>query len=63
MKKIGISTVWQLITSKMIKFYCRYVDATLLLVKSADMPHIHNLFNKSEFDKTVLKMKCHILLI
>ena len=45
----------------MIKYYCRYVGNTLLLVKPADIPYIHNRFSK--FDKnsvsrwTVLKMK------
>ena len=28
----------------MIKFYFRYVDDTLLLVKPANIPHIYNLF-------------------
>ena len=32
----------------MIKFYCRYVPGTPLLVKTADIPHIHYLFNKSD---------------
>ena len=35
----------------MIKFYCRYVDDTFLLVKPVDITHIHNLFNK--FDKNL----------
>ena len=35
----------------MIKFYVQYVDNTLLLVKPADIPHIHNLFNK--YDKNL----------
>ena len=43
--------VQKLTSSGMIKFYCRYVDDTLLLVKPADIPHIHNLFNK--FDKSL----------
>ena len=38
--------VQKLTTSGMIKCYCRYVDDTVLLVKPADIPHIHNLFNK-----------------
>ena len=43
--------VQKLTTSGMIKFYCRYVDNTLLLVKPTDVLHIHNLFNK--FDKNL----------
>ena len=38
--------------SGVIKFYCRYVDDNLLLVKPADIPYIHNLLNK--FDKNLL---------
>ena len=33
----------------MIKFYCKYVYDTFLLVKPADVLHINNLFNN--FDK------------
>ena len=40
-----------LATSGKIKFYCRYVDDTLLLVKPTDISYIHNLFNK--FDKNL----------
>ena len=38
--------VQKLTTSGIIKCYCRYVDDTVLLVKPADIPHIHNLFKK-----------------
>ena len=41
----------KLATSGMIKFCCRYVVDTLLLAKPADIPHMHNLFNK--FDKNL----------
>ena len=41
----------------MIKFYSRFVDDTLLLVKLADVLHINNLFNS--FDKNLrLKVDC-----
>ena len=33
------------------KFCCGYVEDTLFLVKPADIPHMHNLFNK--FDKNL----------
>ena len=39
----------------MIKFYSRYVADAFLLVKPADIPHIHNLFN--EFDKTYVSQR------
>ena len=38
--------VQKLTTSGMIKFYCTYVDDTLLLVKPAEIAHIYNLFKK-----------------
>lgn len=41
----------------MIKLYWRYVDDTILLVKPADIPHIHNLFNK--FDKNLRFLMDH----
>ena len=41
--------VKKLSDSGIIKFYCRYVDDTFLLVKPGDVPYKHNLFNK--FDK------------
>ena len=50
MTELEKTVVQKLTTSGMIKFYSRYVDDALLLVKLADIPHIHNLFNK--FDKT-----------
>lgn len=31
----------------MIKFYCRFIDDTHLLLKVVDIPHIYNLFNKT----------------
>ena len=51
MTELEKTVVQKLTASGMIKFYCRYVDDTLLLVKPADIPHIHNLFNK--FDKNL----------
>ena len=50
MTELEKTVVQKLTTSGMIKFYSRYVDDALLLVKLADIPHIHNLFNK--LDKT-----------
>ena len=41
----------------MIKLYWRYVDDTILLVKPADIPHIHNLLNK--FDKNLRFLMDH----
>ena len=41
----------------MIKLYWRYVDDTILLVEPADIPHIHNLFNK--FDKNLRFLMDH----
>ena len=35
----------------MIRFYCRYIEDTLLLVKPADILHINNSFNN--FDKNL----------
>ena len=64
MTELEKTFVQKLTTSGMIKFYCIYVDDTLLLVKPADILHIHNLFNK--FDKNVLftvdrfENRCHI---
>ena len=52
MTELEKTVVQKLTTSGMIKFYSRYVDDALLLVKLADIPHIHNLFNK--FDKTYI---------
>lgn len=46
MTELEKSVAQKLTTSEMIKFYCRYVDDTLLLVKPADILHIHNLFIK-----------------
>ena len=40
-----------LIESGMIKFYCRYVDDTLLLVKPENIDTIHKIFNT--FDKNI----------
>ena len=64
MRELEKAFVQKLTTSGMIKFYCRYVDDTLLLVKPADILHTHNLFNK--FDKNVrftvdrFENRCHI---
>ena len=49
MTKLENTVVPKLTT--IIKFCCRYVDDTLLLVEPADLPHRHNLFNK--FDKNL----------
>ena len=43
--------VKKLMTSGMIKLYCRYIDDTLLLVIPADIPHTCNQFNK--FDENL----------
>ena len=51
MTELEKTVVQKLTTSGMIKFYCRYVDDTLLLLKPVDIPHMHNLFNK--FDKNL----------
>ena len=51
MTELEKTIVQKLTTSGMIKFYCRYVDDTLLLVEPTDILHIHNLFNK--FDKNL----------
>ena len=51
MTELEKTVVKKLTASGMIKFYCRYVDNTLLLVKPADLPHMHNLINK--FDKNL----------
>ena len=51
MTELEKTVVQKLTTSGMIKFYCRYVDDTFLLVKPVDITHIHNLFNK--FDKNL----------
>ena len=49
MTELEKTVVQKLTTSRMITFYCRYVDDTLLLVKPADILLIHNLSN--EFGK------------
>ena len=51
MTELEKTVVQELTASGMIKFYCRYVHNALLLVKPADILHIHNLFNK--FDKNL----------
>ena len=55
MTELEKTVVQKLTTSGMIKFYSRYVDDAFLLVKPADIPHIHNLFN--EFDKTYVSQR------
>ena len=40
-----------LINDGTIKFYCRYVDDTLIVVKSQDVSRIHKLLNS--FDKNL----------
>ena len=52
MTELEKTVVQKLSASGMIKFYCRYVGDTLLLVKPANISHMHNLFNK--FDKNLL---------
>lgn len=49
MTELEKTVAQKLTTTGMIKLYWRYVDDTLLLLKPADIPHIHILFNK--FDK------------
>ena len=39
MTELEKTVVQKLTTSGMNKFYCRYVDDTFLLVKTADIPH------------------------
>ena len=38
----------KLIEDDIIKFYIRYVDDTLLVIKSADIPYVVNRFNSSD---------------
>ena len=49
MTELEKTVAQKLTTTGMIKLYWRYADDTLLLLKPADIPHIHILFNK--FDK------------
>ena len=51
MTELEKTVVRKLTTSAMIKFYCRYVGDTFLLVEPVDIQHIHNLFHK--FDKNL----------
>ena len=45
MAELEKSCCSNLTISEIIKFYCRYVGVTLLLLKAANIGHIHNLFN------------------
>ena len=45
MTELELRIVQPLIDSGIIKFYCRYVDDTLVLIKSKDIKHVHNLLN------------------
>ena len=40
-----------LIETSVLKFYCRYIDDTLLLIKKDEMQHVLNSFNS--FDKSL----------
>ena len=51
MTELEKTVVQKVTTSAKIKFCCRYVGDTFLLVEPVDIQHIHNLFNK--FDKNL----------
>ena len=61
MKELEKTVVQKLTTSGIIKLHWRYVDNTLLLVKPADIPHIHNLLNKFEIHNIHNLLKTYIL--
>ena len=45
MTELESTIIKKLFDTRKIKFYCRYVDDTLLLIKPEDIQFVHDLFN------------------